>query len=116
MINKKNKLMILILFVTGFFANIQGNTGQLTNNSNLPVNIVFYSNYTTPTDKYSPKGRINPQGTIIPPGQNTSFITGTTSIDIYYNTGMIHANVNSSNNYTIIPSSKINEAWTLTLD
>ncbi|MGZ6250605.1 MAG: hypothetical protein ACXWL2_01105 [Candidatus Chromulinivorax sp.] len=109
-------LTMLIAYTTGFYVTALADEGQLTNNSNGPVNVVFYLNYIPPTDKNSPKGRINKEGVIIPAGNSVSFAPKTTSIDIYYTNGMIHANVNSSNNYTILPSAKINAPWTLTAD
>jgi hypothetical protein len=111
---KKTILAILLLAQTiGAIAAV----GSLTNNGNMPVNVVMYnSNYTAATSTISAKGRISAQGLIIPAGQNVDFITGTTSIDIFYGNGSqppLHATITTNNSYTINPGSP---TWSITQD
>jgi len=108
------KLMLAMVLVAQSVGAIAA--GGLTNNSNSPINVVMYSsNYIAPTATTSAKGRISSQGTIIPPGQNSDFVTGTTSVDIFYGNGTqppLHAAINIASNYTVNPGSP----WTITQD
>ena len=98
--------------------------GMITNNSNIPVNVVMYGPNYQPVTKAtsnqlgrSAQGRLNSPGTsIIAPGNNVSFSIGTTSIDIFSGNGTqpgIHVNVSANNSYTINPDSPI---YTITQD
>lgn len=90
--------------------------GGLTNNGNIPINVVMYANYVAPTQNITAKGRLNKQGTVVPAGQNIDFIPATTSIDIYYGNGTysaLHADINSNFEYTISPGPN---GWVLTQD
>ena len=118
---KKSKMKKLILTALFFMItttwNMQASqAGQLTNNASTPINLVMYSsNYAPGTSTTSAKGRINPQGVMIPGGNNTNLAPGTTSIDIFYNEsqGPIHATIHPNYNYTIIPASP---QWIITQD
>lgn len=92
------------------------NTGMITNNSNGPVNIVFYTNYVAPTATRSATGRYGSQGTVITAGQNYNFpATNITSVDIFYGNGTLpplHDAVNTNLSYTINPGAQ----WTITQD
>ena len=114
----KKLLCIASLFLTTY--SIQASNsyqGQLTNNGNMPINVIMYgSNYIAATKTNTARGRINSQGMLIPAGQNANFVPGTLSIDIFYGNGTeegLHVPIQNSQNYTISPGSPV---WTVTQD
>ena len=112
----KKQIMIVILLLGQSITSIYA-LGQITNNSNTQVNLVFYKGYVKPTDKKSAQGRIGMQGTVITSGQNFNFPEASiTSVDIFYGNGTfppLHTdNINTNSNYTVNPGT----VWTLTQD
>lgn len=105
----KKCILFFIAIVLTYYSNVLGSStnGQITNNSNWPINIVMYSgNYAPATTTKSAQGRLG-QGLVIPAGNNGNFITGTNSVDIFYGEGNlpgIHVNVNYMYSYTFGPS------------
>jgi hypothetical protein len=112
------KLILIASFFMMTSYQMYAATGTLTNNSNNPVNVVFYISYTAPTATKSAGGRYGGgQGTLITAGQNYNFPSpNITDIDIFYGNGTLPplhlASVNTNNSYTINPGSQ----WTVTQD
>ncbi|MBV8661303.1 MAG: hypothetical protein JO129_04115 [Candidatus Dependentiae bacterium] len=111
------RLMVIASFfmMTSYQMYAFTGTGSITNNSNTPVVVVFYTNnYAPATATRSAQGRYGIQGTPIPAGQNYNFPSSDiTSVDIFYGNGTLpplHASVNTNNSYTINPGSQ----WTVT--
>jgi len=90
-------------------------TGSITNNGHQPINVVFYNNYQAASATTSAKGRLNPQGLIIPGGQNSNIPNNATSVDIYYSDQApgIHGPITPNSSYTVTPASP---TWILTQD
>ncbi|MDP3788399.1 MAG: hypothetical protein Q8Q60_03750 [Candidatus Chromulinivorax sp.] len=120
----KRSIGLFILCLAQSMITMATTNGTITNNSNNPVNVVFYSNANaaptigtgTALGK-SAQNRIGLQGTIIAAGQNINFpdSTGIASMDIFYGSGIsapLHVSVSSNSNYTINPG----VVWTVTLD
>ena len=117
----KNKIMTILLLSQ---ASMMLSIGMITNNSNLPINVVMYGyNYkaATPATANQPgrsaQGRLNSPGTsIIAPGNNVNFTQGTVYIDVFSGNGTqpgIHMAVSANNSYTINPDSPV---YTVTQD
>jgi hypothetical protein len=113
---KKSIILAMLLLTQSIVTMAGGSTGQITNNSNGAINIVFYSNYIAPTPTRSAQGRISSQGTVITAGQNCNFPPGgVTSVEIFYGNGTLpplHMPVSTGLNYTINPGAQ----WTITQD
>lgn len=113
---KKSKILIMTLVLANYSTMSIFAAGTITNNSNAPINVVFYSTYVAPTETRSAQGRLNNQGFVIAAGQSYSFpINNAASIDVFYGNGTLpplHATVNANASYTINPGAK----WTITQD
>ncbi len=118
----KKSIILAILLLTQTIITM-ADSGTITNNSNNPVNVIFYDGAWTAittgagnTLGISSKGRIGHQGTLIPGGQNINFPPGgIKSIDVHYGNGTLaplHAPVEPNNSYTINPG----VTWSVTID
>ena len=92
--------------------------GSLTNNGNIPVNVVMYGSSYQPVNAKtgrSAQGKMRGQGYLIPAGQNIDIERGAASIDVFYSAEKpgIHVTINSSSSYTLNPDSP---TWTVTTD
>ncbi|MBP6869633.1 hypothetical protein KBC04_02020 [Candidatus Babeliales bacterium] len=106
----------LIFLACTLLSSLSMLAGHLTNNGSVPINLIMYNNYVAPANGKSARGRLNQDGVVIQAGQNVNFLTGTSSIDVYYGNGNIagiHANISPNFDYTI---STAEGGWILTQD
>ncbi len=111
----KNIIKIHIILV-GLFNILDA--GMLTNNGNIPVNVIEYNDNYRPINaknNRSSQGRIKGQGYLIPAGQNIDLEKNATSIDVFYSPDKpgIHITINPNNSYTLNPDAP---TWTVTQD
>ncbi len=103
-------MILMLSFVTLI------NAGLLTNNSNVTINVVMYTNaYQPAKNNQSALGRVRNQGYLITAGQNIDIEKAASSIDIFYSIEKpgIHATINPNQSYTINPDIP---NWTITQD
>lgn len=112
----KKSIILAIILLTQSIITFCATTGQITNNSNISINVVYYTNYVAPTTTRSAQGRYGSQGTVISAGQNFNFPDpGIRSVDVFYGNGTLpplHVTVTTNSSYTINPGAQ----WTVTQD
>lgn len=106
--------MITMILMLSFVTSIDA--GLLTNNSNITINVVMYTNaYQPAKNNQSALGRVRNQGYLIPAGQNIDIEKSAASIDVFYSVDKpgIHVAINPNQSYTINPDIP---NWTITQD